>query len=835
MNLTIIAKRLCVMVAVLSLTAGARAQTYTVLKNFNLNINATGYQADGTLVQGPDGTLYGVAKSGGSGASGVVFRIQTNGTGFTVIKNFPLTDLATGTNSDGATPQAGLILSGSTLYGTAAAGGSSGKGTVFSLSTNGNNFTVLKSFTAIDPITATNTDGANPEAALVLSGGTLYGTAVYGGTAGNGTLFRVNTNGTGFTNFYNFTGGSDGGNPEAPVILSGSTLYGTASTGGDGGLGTVFSVSTNGTGFNLIHDFSGSGTDGDTPVAGLVLSGSMLFGTTEYGDSGSGDDDGTVFRVSVIGGSSFTNLYSFTANSSAADGFNPIAELMLSGSTLYGTTGNGGVGTPFGTVFKINTDGTGYATLCSLTGNGGWGPNGGLIMSGGLLYGTTVNGGLLPTVFAFANGTVFSVDTNGNGLNDLCIFPGPSGATVPNAGLALSGNTLFGSTVNSGMNNSGALFEINTNGSSYAENYYFSAMDNNGDNSDGAQPVAVMVLSGGKFYGTTKYGGTNGWGALFKMNADGTGFTNIYNFTNAFAHTPFGNLVVSGSTIYGAGGDGNFGSLFKLNTDGSGFTRFYNFTGAGGGNGPLGLTLSGNTLYGATGSGGTGFGNLYQVNTDGSNYTNIYSFSGGNDGATPGTVLVLSGNTLYGTTFHGGSGGQGTVFKINTDQSGFAVLHTFTGTSPNGAGPGDLLLSAGTLYGTLAYAGTSNAGAIFELNTATTNFTVLKNFTRGNDGATPNETLVLAGNTLYGTTQGGGLAGQGTVFSLALSSVVVPIPLSIRGINNAVVLSWTDPASAFSLQSAPLVTGAYTNVSGASSPYTNAISGPTEFFRLQAN
>jgi uncharacterized repeat protein (TIGR03803 family) len=163
------------------------------------------------------------------------------------------------------------------------------------------------------------------------------------------------------------------------------------------------------------------------------------------------------------------------------------------------------------------------------------------------------------------------------------------------------------------------------------------------------------------------------------------------------------------------------------------------------------------------------------------------------------------------------------------------VLRSFTGTSPNGAGAGDLLLSGGTLYGSTAYDGTSNAGTIFELNIASTNFTVLKNFTGGGDGANPTETLVLAGGTLYGTTQGGGLTGEGTAFSLALSSVIVPIPLSIHGIGHAVVLNWTDPASIFSLQSAPLVTGVFTNLSGATSPYTNAVTAAAQFFRLQAN
>ena len=824
-------KPLCLMTAML--VAGAGAQTFTVLKTFNPNINLTGLHAKGTLAQGPDGTLYGVTTDGGAGAAGVVFRIQTNGTGFTVLKNFPLTDVTTGTNSDGANPQAGLLLSGSTLFGTAANGGSGGNGTVFSLNTNGTSFTVLKNFTVLDKNTSTNSDGANPMAALVVSNGVLYGTAQNGGAGAVGTIFRVNTNGTGFTNIYSFTGVNDGANPAAGLVLSGSTLYGTAQYGGDSDDGTVFSISTNGTSFNRLHSFSGSGTDGANPVAGLVLSSGLLYGTTQYGDSGDGSDDGTVFRVSVTGGSSFTNLYSFIDG----EGFTPMAELLLLGSTLYGTTGNGGVGTPYGTVFKVSTNGTGFATVLSLTGNGGWGPQCGLVLSGGKLYGTTESGGILPEVFAFADGTVFSVSTNGSGLTDLCIFTETSGAADPRTGLALSGNTLFGTTGAGGTNNNGALFEINTNGSGYAEIKDFSAEGSSGTNSDGANPRAVLVLSGGTFYGTTRYGGTAGWGTVFRMNADGTGFTNIYSFTNnVHPESSIAALVASGSLLYGttvSGGSGGFGSVFRINTNGTGFTNFYSFNGTDGYLPTAGLVLSGSTLYGATQNGGSGAGNLFQVNTDGSHYTNIYSFTGGSDGANPGTVLVLSNNVLYGTAYHGGSASQGTVFKINTDRSGFTMLHSFAGTSANGAGAGDLLLSGGTLYGTMAYDGSSNAGAIFQLDVASTNFTVLKNFTGGSDGANPNSTLVLAGSTLYGTTENGGLSGHGTVFSLGLSSALTPIPLNIKTLNRAVVLSWSNPA--FLLQASTLVPGVYTNVPGATSPYTNTFREATKFFRLQAN
>src|SRR5450759_4183321 len=135
---------------------------------------------------------------------------------------------------DGTDPQAGLILSGNTLYGTASAGGSGNAGTVFAVHTNGTGFTSLHSFTATDYYTGTNSDGANPYAGLILSGNTLYGTASAGGSGNAGTVFAVHTNGTGFTNLHSLTAtdfntgtNSDGAYPNA-LILSGNTLYGTA-------------------------------------------------------------------------------------------------------------------------------------------------------------------------------------------------------------------------------------------------------------------------------------------------------------------------------------------------------------------------------------------------------------------------------------------------------------------------------------------------------------------------------------------------------------------------------------------------------------------------------
>jgi len=134
-------------------------------------------------------------------------------------------------------------------YGTTYAGGTNSNGAIFSVSTNGNVFKRLYSFTALDPDTGTNKDGANPGAGLILSGNTLYGTTSAGGSGGYGTVFAINTNGTGFTTLHGFTAtsgslstNSDGANPAAGLILAGNTLYGTTSQGGTNGNGVLFSL-----------------------------------------------------------------------------------------------------------------------------------------------------------------------------------------------------------------------------------------------------------------------------------------------------------------------------------------------------------------------------------------------------------------------------------------------------------------------------------------------------------------------------------------------------------------------------------------------------------------
>lgn len=309
------------------------------------------------------GGFFGTSLTGGANGTGAVFVGGTNGT-VAVLHSFAALDAHRGTNASGASPSGSLVLMGQALYGATAAGGAHGNGVIFSLNTNGTGFVVLHHFSPLDVQTGTNVDGAVPRGGLVLSGDTLYGTASLGGAGGNGVVFSIRTNGTGFTTLHSFGAmdvasgaNADGALPCGGLVLSDNTLYGTASHGGHGGAGTVFSVGLDGSGFEVLYHFSKMDTarrtnaDGALPAAGLVLSGNVLYGTAAAGGAGGA---GTVFGLR-LGGGPFTTLHSFSAaatDGTNADGACPVAPLLRLGDSLYGTAFTGGPGAA-GTVFRL--------------------------------------------------------------------------------------------------------------------------------------------------------------------------------------------------------------------------------------------------------------------------------------------------------------------------------------------------------------------------------------------------------------------------------------------------------------------------------------------------
>ena len=364
----------------------------------------------------------------------------------------------------------------------------------------------------------------------------------------------------------------------------------------------------------------------------------------------------------------FSVLYSF--GSVANDGAYPLGSLTLSGSTFYGmTNGIGDYADSSGTIFRIKVDGTGYQVLYNFGSvNNGTNPQGDLTVSGSTLYGMTLGAGTR------GSGTIFKINTDGTGYQVLHSFGiVPNDGYYPYGSLTLSGTTLYGMTQSGGANGKGTIFQINTDGTGYQVLYSFGSVAN-----DGFYPYGSLTLSGTTLYGMTSDGGANGApGTIFQINTDGTGYRVLYSFGSVAndGTNPYGSLTLSGSMLYGmteTGGAGGFGTIFQINTSGAGYQVMYSFAGyPNDGYYPLSsLTVSGSTLYGATRTGGSGgadgLGTIFQINTDGTGYQVLHDFgSPANYGCGPNGSLTLLGSTLYGMAYGGGVYGKGTIFSVS--------------------------------------------------------------------------------------------------------------------------------------------------------------------------
>jgi len=365
---------------------------------------------------------------------------------------------------------------------------------------------------------------------------------------------------------YAFTGGVDGGKPYAGVIRDAKgNLYGTTSTGGAYGYGTVFEVTPAGT-YTVLYSFLGS-PDGAHPYGALVRdSKGNLFGTTPEGGIAGGvcnANCGTVFEL-VRTGKTYTEkvLYAFAGG---ADGANPYAGLVRdSKGNLYGTTvAYGSSNCVCGTVFKLSPDGT-MTTLYQFGGGtDGANPYGVLARDAkGNLYGTTEWGGDLGCT-PIGCGTVFEVSATG-AEKVLHSFTGEDGAE-PFAGLVrdAKGNLYGTATWGGTYGTYGTVFELTKKGT-------FTVLHNfaGGDPGDGINPNASLVRDKqGNLYGTTFGGGYN-YGTVFEVTPTGSE-TVLYGFiARADGSSPYGSLVLDGQgNLYGTaeqGGDYGYGTVFKL-------------------------------------------------------------------------------------------------------------------------------------------------------------------------------------------------------------------------------------------------------------------------------
>lgn len=375
-----------------------------------------------------------------------------------------------------------------------------------------------------------STDGANPFAGVTIDkAGNIYGTNTSGGADGYGTVFKLKLKGSSWilSPLYNFTGGSDGKNPQSRVIIGpDGALYGTTFNGGGKGCGTngcgiVFSLRPPTFACKsamcpwketVLYQFSG-GTDGGEPTGTIVFDqAGNIYGTTQIGGfphKCSGLGCGTVFKLARSGSSwTETVLYQF----SGSDGAFPNSGVISDNSgNLYGTTDSGGSSAD-GTVFELSPQGSGWTerVLYNFQGlSDGSQPDSGLIFdSQGNLYGTTLLDG------SGGGGTVFKL-TPSNGNWTLNVLYGLAGIAGPIANLSMdAAGNLYGTTYQDGVYLSGSVLKLIPSSGGWT---YNSLHDFTGGN-DGELPMSNIVFdSHGNLYGTAAYGGSKGLGVVVEI------------------------------------------------------------------------------------------------------------------------------------------------------------------------------------------------------------------------------------------------------------------------------------------------------------------------------
>ena len=349
------------------------------------------------------GNLYGTTRFGGPNADstgtgyGTVFELSKQNYG-------ALVTLFAFSGANGANPSSALVLDPpSRVFGTTSGGGSGNAGTVFELSrAGGGTFTSLASFggaVGTEPSSLTALPSSATGAAFA-----LYGTTIQGGAGGNGTVFKLS--GAALTTLAATTSfaGNFAEHPGATLVAGpDGVLYGTDATGGQYGQGIVFSLSgPTYAALTVLATFNGS--NGAFPQGGLTVDRQgNLYGTTSTGGS---SGDGTVFELSGSQHNQLTTLVAFASNDPR--GSEPLGSLLLDhAGKLYGTTSAGGPNRS-GTVFRISASHTTYTVLHSFNGSDGADPVAGLVNdAAGSLFGTTAAGG------AHGLGTVFLVSDAG--------------------------------------------------------------------------------------------------------------------------------------------------------------------------------------------------------------------------------------------------------------------------------------------------------------------------------------------------------------------------------------------------------------------------------------
>ena len=641
--------------------------TNVLVKKVDFDGPLYGANPRGSLMIASNGKMYGVTSVGGFNNDGVLFEYDyvTN----TMIKLIDFDDIPNGRYPIGELAQA----PDGKLYGTAN-GGLNASGVIYQYDIATNSFTKKIDFDE-------NTTGKNIYSKLTLGNDNkLYTVTMSGGSNNLGTLVRYDYTNNSLLKIIDFT---DGGSIGGLLNASNGKLYGTIQNGGLYSRGTIFEYDPSTTIYTVKKEFGY--TDGAGLMCSLIeTSNGILYGMSNGGGT---NNIGTIFRYDITLDSLLTQ-YSF----SVPDGKLPFGSLLkATNGKLYAMTSEGGE-LNVGVLFQYDLLTSSYVKKHDFQKslNGKY-PNGSLVRaSNGLLYGVTEEGGLNNL------GVLFQYDQVNNVYTKLIDFANTSGANPNGSLIQATDGMLYGTCYRGAVFGSmGTIFQFNPNTNSLSTIYSIGA------SSMGQNPRGALVqAANGLFYGTTSYGGWYSKGTIFEFDPVSGIYNDKYNFIDAVGRAAIGSLIeAADGNLYGVtalGGALDQGTLFQYNYVNDVFTKKIDFSSASAGRRPGGnaslMQATDGMIYGTTAYGGSGYGILYKFDPDSSLLYDKTSFNFIPDGSYPIAPLVqTSSGKLFGTTWAGGTNTNGgTVFQYNHTSSTFIKKIDFL--NSNGSQPSSALI-----------------------------------------------------------------------------------------------------------------------------------------------
>ncbi len=644
----------------------------------------------------------------------------------------------------------------SKIWGITNKGGSGTIGTVYNTDNDGTNQALLNEFAADNP-------GSKPFGDLIEINGKLYGLTSEGGNFNKGVIFSFDLATQQYTKLFDFDGTANGANPKGKLMqASNGLLYGVTSKGGAQDGGVLFSFNTSTSSYSKLHDFTF--ITGIEPDGGLVeQSPGVLYGVTYRG--GSVVDFGVLYSYSIVG-NSYLSLIDFNGS----NGKNPRGSLCLTpNGYLLGLTSSGGLNTT-GVVFgyRVSTGIlTNHVNLSNLLGHT---PEGSLIYHPvtGKCYGLATQGGN-------GSGTLFSLDTNGTGIQNLYDFVQLSGGHPKGILSLASGNRFVGNTYDGGPGGYGTVFTINTDGTNFLSTgiYDFFGV--------GANPVGGLIFSSSqnKYYGLTSNGGITSNGMLVSVDATNFDLTGVFSFNDAGVDGgfPIGGIIKgSNGRVYGTtskGGANGLGTAFQLDANGNNFIKMAEFIYDTIGSDPRGslVETSNGKFIGMAYSGGLfGFGSIYEIDPTlpaPSTPVQKLALSSGLGTYPRGGLIKANNGKYYGLTSSGGANSNGVLFEYNPTTNNYIIRHEFSSLINGSAPIGDLVQAAnGSLYGFTTGGGANTGGVIFKYNPIDSSFSKVHDFAI-TTGISPegNMTFNPTNGLFYGMTKLGGNNSRGVLFS----------------------------------------------------------------------